>query len=321
MRSGRAVEPERVLDLLQRRGAGREVAGAPQLVLGERLLGVALDGLGQGPLVAALRDAHCTREPRSPHSHSASASTSGGQLGHEDLARHGLARVVGRLGECGLLAVELREEPLDQRAVSRWARPCRSPSRAGRGPGRRARGRPAPRPRARPGRRRPRRRRCRRRAPRPASPSPGAARRGRRAGGPPSRTPARPAAASIRRSSSRIEPVRAAGQEVAEVVDDVAVLVRGDPADARGGALVDVAEQAGAPDLAVAAEHPGAAGAGREDPQQEVERLADGPGVGVGPEVAHALAARAAVDVQPGELLARRSPRAPGRSCRRGSGR
>ena len=94
-----------------------------------------------------------------------------------------------------------------------------------------------------------------------------------------------------------------AGHEVAEVVDDLAVLVGADPADARGAALADVAEQAGPPDLPGALEHAGAAGTRREHPQQQVEGLADGPGVAVRAEVAHALALRAAHHLQPRVLL------------------
>ena len=48
------------------------------------------------------------------------------------------------------------------------------------------------------------------------------------------------------------------------------------------------------------------AGAHREDPQQQVDRLADRPGVRVGPEVAGALALGAAHHLDPGELLAHR---------------
>ena len=298
----RAVEPERVLDLLQRGGAGREVAGAAQLVLGEGLLGVALDGLGQRPLVAALghADLHAgAAQPAEPLGQRVDVRR---QLGHEDLPRHGLAGVVRRLGERRLLAVELREEPLDQRGrlggldlVDHPAALAADPAAAhvedlhrglqlvlgeGDDVGVRAVAehhglalhRPA------------------QRAEVVAQP-----------GGP----------LELQLLGGGLhapfqlahQPVGAAGEELAEVVDDVAVLVRGDPADARRGALVDVAEQAGPPDLAVPAEHPGAARAGGEDPQQEVERLADGPGVGVRTEVAHPLAAGPAVDVQPGELL------------------
>ena len=82
-----------------------------------------------------------------------------------------------------------------------------------------------------------------------------------------------------------------------------AVLVGVDPADARRRALADVAEQARPADLAGALEDAGRAGAHREDPQQQVERLADGPGVRVRPEVAHALALGAAHHLQPRELL------------------
>ena len=76
-----------------------------------------------------------------------------------------------------------------------------------------------------------------------------------------------------------------------------------DPADARRGALADVAEQAGPADLAGALEHAGGAGAGREDAGERVERLADRPGVGVGPEVADALPLRPAHHLQPRVLL------------------
>ena len=85
---------------------------------------------------------------------------------------------------------------------------------------------------------------------------------------------------------------RRAGHEVAEVLDDLAVLLGADPPDAGGRALVDVAEQAGATDLAGPLEDAGRAGARRKDPEQQIERLADRPRVGVRPEVAHPAAAR-----------------------------
>src|SRR5437762_14141628 len=84
------------------------------------------------------------------------------------------------------------------------------------------------------------------------------------------------------------------------------MLLGADPPDARRAALLDVAEQARAADLAGALEHAGRAGAGREDPQQQIERLADGPGVRVGPEVTDALAFGAAHDLQARELLVER---------------
>jgi hypothetical protein len=100
--------------------------------------------------------------------------------------------------------------------------------------------------------------------------------------------------------------IGAACEEVAEVLDDLAVLVGVDPPDARRGALVDVAQQAGPSDLAVPLEHPGTARAGREHPQEQVEGLPDGPRVRVRPEVADTLAPRTTVDVQPRELLVHR---------------
>ena len=99
------------------------------------------------------------------------------------------------------------------------------------------------------------------------------------------------------------ERVGAAAHEVGEVLGDLAVLVGVDPAHARGRALVDVAEQAGTPDLGGALEDPVAARAHREDAQQQVHGLADGPGVAVGAVVLHALLLRAAPDHDPRELL------------------
>jgi hypothetical protein len=66
------------------------------------------------------------------------------------------------------------------------------------------------------------------------------------------------------------EPGGLSGHEVAEVADDLAVPLRGDAADARRRALVDVAEQAGPADLSSADEDALAAGAGREDSQQQI---------------------------------------------------
>ena len=94
------------------------------------------------------------------------------------------------------------------------------------------------------------------------------------------------------------QPVGLARQEVAEVEHDPAVLLGADPTDARRRALVDVAEQARPVNLVVPLEHSGRAGARRKHPGQQVERLADGPRMRVRPEVAHALAARTAVDEQ-----------------------
>ena len=99
------------------------------------------------------------------------------------------------------------------------------------------------------------------------------------------------------------ERVGATAHEVGEVLGDPAVLVGVDPAHARGGALVDVAEQAGTADLAGPLEHPVAARAHREDAEQRVHGVADGPGVAVGAVVLDALLLRAATDHHPRELL------------------
>ena len=97
-----------------------------------------------------------------------------------------------------------------------------------------------------------------------------------------------------------------AGHEVAEVVDDLAVLLGRHVADAGSRALVDVAQQAGTTDLGRPLEDAVAARAHREHPQQQVDGLADRPGVAVGAEVAGALALGAAPDHDAGELLADR---------------
>ena len=91
----------------------------------------------------------------------------------------------------------------------------------------------------------------------------------------------------------------------------VAVVLGADGADAGRGALVDVAEQAGPPDLARPLEDAVGAGPHREDPEQLVDGLADRPGVAVGAEVAGALLLGAAADHHPRELLADRD-REPG---------
>jgi hypothetical protein len=96
------------------------------------------------------------------------------------------------------------------------------------------------------------------------------------------------------------------GHEVAEVLGERAVVLDRDAPDARRRALVDVAEQARAPLLLGAAVHARRAGAHGEDPQQQVDRLADRPRVRVGPEVARALALGAPHDLDPRDLLAER---------------
>ena len=94
--------------------------------------------------------------------------------------------------------------------------------------------------------------------------------------------------------------------ERAEVVDDLAMLLGSHPPDTRRRALADVAEQARPADLGAALEHPGRAGAHREDTQEQVDGLADRPSVGVRPEVADALLLGAAADHDPRILLVQR---------------
>src|SRR6185312_8155567 len=81
------------------------------------------------------------------------------------------------------------------------------------------------------------------------------------------------------------------------------MLFGADPPDARGRALVDIAEQTWSVDLVVPLEYSRRAGARREYPGQQVEGLADRPGVRVRPEIADTFATRPAVDHQPGKLL------------------
>src|SRR3954470_3925457 len=102
------------------------------------------------------------------------------------------------------------------------------------------------------------------------------------------------------------EAGRVAGHEVAEVLGDRPVLVRGDAPDTGGGTLVDVAEQARATAGRRTLEDTGGAGAHREDAEQQVERLADRPRMAVGAEVARALALGAPHDLGPWELIAHR---------------
>ncbi|CAB4879630.1 unannotated protein [freshwater metagenome] len=84
------------------------------------------------------------------------------------------------------------------------------------------------------------------------------------------------------------------------------MLLGGHPAHARCAALVDVAEQAWPADPLGPLEHPVAARANREHLEQLVDGAADGPGVGVGPEVPGALALCLAHDRHTRELVRHR---------------
>ena len=92
-------------------------------------------------------------------------------------------------------------------------------------------------------------------------------------------------------------------EELEELVDQLVVALLVDLADARARALLDVEQQARPAELLVALELVVGAGAHRERAQQQVEGLADRVGVGVGPEVADALAPRAPHHPRPGPLV------------------
>ena len=74
------------------------------------------------------------------------------------------------------------------------------------------------------------------------------------------------------------------GQEGAEVLDDPPVVCGIDPAHTRGGALADVAEQAGSAQLPVVLEHTRATRPHGERPGQQIDGFSDGPRVCVGAE-------------------------------------
>ena len=114
----------------------------------------------------------------------------------------------------------------------------------------------------------------------------------------------RPSAASRISWSRRLTiGVGVAVEEVAQLVDELAVRHLVDLADARPGALLDVEQQARPAEALVLLELRRAARADRERAQQLVERVADGVGVGVRPEVAGALALAPAHHQRPRELL------------------
>ncbi len=292
----RLVEIKSVGDLLQGPAAGGEIARPAQLVLGQGLFGVALDGLHQRLLVAALGNPHL--DPRPP--------LLGEQLGdgvdlgregrHQDLARHRLGRG---------LAVHLQQEVLHQLARGGLLHLVDDPAALAADA-----------------------------ASAHVEDLDGGLQRvfgerdhvtvgaltehhGLLLEGTLERLDvvAEPRGPLVLLGGGglahvALEPLDETGgvarHEVAEVLSEPAVLILGHPADARGGALVDIAQQARPPDLPGALEHPRRAGAHGEHPEQKIDGLADRPGVGVGPEVAGALALGAAQDLHPGEGVAHR---------------
>ncbi len=293
MRSGASSRDEGLADLVERAVAGGEVTRPLGLVQRQRLLRVGGHGLLQGALVAALRH---------PHPHLAAPQLAEQllegrrvrrQLGHQDLARQ----------EVGVAGVELEQEVLDEVGGAAVGD---------------AVGHPAP-----------------------LAPDPAAAhvedldgdlervlgQRDDVGVGAVAEHDRLLLQRPLQRAEVVAQPGRAlevlgvaglvhlaldaldertglAGHEVAEVVDDLAVLVGRHVADARGRALADVAEQARPADLPRPLEDTVAARAHREDAQQDVDGLADRPGVAVGAEVAGAALLGAAADHHPRELLA-----------------
>ena len=94
-----------------------------------------------------------------------------------------------------------------------------------------------------------------------------------------------------------------AGQEIAKVLHDLAMLLGTDPADTRCRAFVDVSQQARTVDLLVPLEYSGRTGSSRKYPGEQIQRFPDRPRMRVRPEITHALAPRAAIDHQPGKFL------------------
>ena len=97
--------------------------------------------------------------------------------------------------------------------------------------------------------------------------------------------------------------VGVAGQEVAQLVDELPVRHLIDLTDARPGALLDVEQQARTAEPLMLVELRRAACADREAAQQQVERVADRVRVGVRTEVPRALALATAHHERPRPLL------------------
>lgn len=285
---------ERLADLVERLAAGGQVAGPAQLVPGERVLRVALDRLHERPLVAAL--GHPQRHPAAPVAGKPVGQRVGvgGQLGDQQLAGHVRLAV--------LAAVHLGAEVVHQVAGAQLLGLLHHPAALAAHP--------------------------------PVADVEDlhggfqrvvgeghhvgvgavAEHHGLLLHGPAQRCdvvaqPRGPLELQLLAGLGHLpfqladHGVGAAGHEVAEAVDDVAVLVGGDAADAGRGALADVPQQAGPAHLTGPLEHARGAGPRREDAQQQVEGLADRPGVRVRPEVAHPLALGAAHHLQAGVLL------------------
>src|SRR5690606_176947 len=94
--------------------------------------------------------------------------------------------------------------------------------------------------------------------------------------------------------------------EVAEVGDDAPVLLSRHTADTGRRALADIAQEARSADMAGAFEDARGTRARGKDTQQQIEGLADRPGVRVRPEIAHAFAFGAPHHLESRKLLVER---------------
>ncbi len=291
-----AVQVQGLGDLLQRARARGEVGGALGLVQDERLLGVALDGCHQRLLVAALRDAQ--RDARAPalgqplldRLHRV------GQGGDQDLLGDGVP---------GLLAVQLLQGVLDEGAGGDLLHLVGDPAALAAHPAAahvedldgRLQLVLGDRDQVRVGR---------------VGEDHRALLHGLLQRADVVAQAGRPLVLHLLGRVGHL-PLQAAqvgagaaGHEVAELLGQLPVVLGGDPLHTGRGALADVAEQAGAAGAGGVLEDAGGAGAHREDPQQQVDGVADRPGVPVRPEVAHALLLVAAHHLDAGELLVHR---------------
>ena len=241
----RLVELEGVLELLERLAASREVAGARDLVAGEALRRVAGDRLHEGALVAAARHPEVDPAAAQPGQPLGEGLGVVGEHGHEHLAGHALARLtavdlleqvlddVGRrlgvaLGDPAALSADATAADVEElhRDLELVLGEGEHVGVGGVG------------------------QHDRRLLEDPLERADVVA----QAGG----------ALEVELGGGRLhlsgQPAEEATgltrHEVAEVLGDLAVPLRVDPADAGRAALVDVAEQAGTPDLAGALEHP-----------------------------------------------------------------
>src|SRR3984893_6534050 len=301
----RVGQTQRFLNILQPSRSGGEVAGPLEFVLLQRLFGVPLHGFSQRLLVAAARYPQChprTAQTRQP---SGQLVGIGRQTGHQDFPRHWVGGFVCGAIKFGLIGVELSQELLDQpclAGITGIARLFDDPTTL---------------------------------AANPAAADMEhldscfqlvvsechhigvgavAEHHGLLLQSPLQRREivTKPCGSFvIELLGCRIHlllqtagiPVGFAGQKVAEVSHDLAMLLGADPSDTRRRALVDVAKQARSVDLLVPFEYSGRAGARGEDAGEQVEGLPDGPGMRVWPEIAHAFSAWAAIDHQPREFL------------------